>query len=170
MTNKATKTMTSLPVKDLLKISMKHLGLKNVELAGALDYPRPNVVSMMKNGTMQLPANKVRDAARVLQLDPVFLLGKVVGENDPELWDVISTLLGRQLVTANEIALIKYIRQALDGNDIDLTKEPGFVNALLPRLQAIVARQTALNVAAIRHIEKGRAKAKYKVPSRPFWM
>ena len=109
---------------------MKDLDIKNVDLQKVLDYAKPNVIAMMKSGSMQLPANKVCDAARALQLDPVFLLGKVIAENDPALWDVISTLLGKQLVTANEMELINHVRRCLDGHDINLMLEPGFVNAV----------------------------------------
>jgi hypothetical protein len=91
-----------------------------------LGYARPNVIAMMKKGGMNLPANKVIDAARLLEIDPVFLLGKVISEADPELWDVISSLLGGQLVSANELELIDFVRRGLDGHDVDLMSSPGF--------------------------------------------
>lgn len=103
---------------------------------------------------MQLPANKVGDAARVLQLDPVFLLGKVVGENDPELWQVISTLLGKQLVTTNELELINHIRHGLDGHDINLMQEPAFVQAVSSHLDATAKRETAVALATINRKDK----------------
>jgi hypothetical protein len=140
---------SALPVKDVLKIRLKELGLKNTELQRVLGYARPNVIAMMKKGGMKLPANKVTDAARLLEIDPVFLLGKVVTENDPELWAVISSLLGGQLFSANELKLINFVRSGLNGHDIDLTRSPGVTTALSRELQVILDRENALVKAAL---------------------
>lgn len=139
---------SALPVKDVLKIRLKDLGLKNTDLQRAMGYPAPNVIAMMKTGSMRLPANKVLVVAKMLELDPTFLLSKVIAENDPELWDVISALVGSQLVTANELALIRLVRLGLDGFDVNLTEAPGFVNAAAPALKEILDRQKALAQAA----------------------
>lgn len=139
---------TALPVKDVLKIRMKDLGIRNTDLQKALGYPMANVIAMMKSGSMRLPANKAVVTAQLLQVDPVFLLSKVIAESDPELWDVISALLGNQLVTANELALIKLVRQGLDGHDVNLAESPGFTDAAGPALKVILERQNALAQAA----------------------
>ena len=76
---------TALPVKDVLKIRMKALGLRNTDMQRALGYPMPNVISMMKTGSMKPPANKVLAIAEMLKVDPVFLLRKVIAENEPAL-------------------------------------------------------------------------------------
>lgn len=140
---------TALPVKDVLKIRMKDLGVKNPELQKALGYPMPNVIAMMKTGSMRLPCNKVPAAAKLLQVDPVFLLAKVIAENDRDLWDVIASLLGDRLITANEMDLVNLVRQRLDGHDVGLAKSPGFIAALTPQLASIVERENALAQAAI---------------------
>ena len=97
---------------------------------------------------MRLPSNKVVITAKLLQVDPVFLLSKVVAENDPDLWDSISALLSNQLVTANEMALLKFVRQELDGHDVNLAESPGFTDAAGPALKVILERQNALAEAA----------------------
>lgn len=141
--------LTGLPVKDVLKIRMKDLGLKNPQLQKALGYPSANVIAMMKTGSMRLPSNKVPAAAELLQVDPKFLLAKSIAESDSELWDVIASLLGDQLITANEMALINLVRQGLNGHDVSLAQSPAFVAALQPALNEIVARESALAQAAI---------------------
>lgn len=141
--------LTDLPVKDVLKIRMKDLDLKNPQLQKALGYPTPNVIAMMKTGSMRLPSNKVPAAAELLQVDPKFLLAKVIAEKDPELWDVIASLLGDQLITVNEMALINLVRQGLDGHDVSLAQCPDFIDALKPQLAAVAARERALAQAAI---------------------
>lgn len=140
---------TALPVKDVLKIRIKDLGLRNADLQNALGYPMPNVISMMKTGSMNLPASKVLITAKMLKVDPVFLLRKVITENDPALWESISSVLDQHLVTKNELALLRYVRYHLDGHDVNLAAAPGFLQVADPVLAVIKAAETALAAAAI---------------------
>ena len=145
---------TALPVKDVLKIRMKDLGLRNTDMQRALGYPMPNVISMMKTGSMNLPANKVLIAAQTLKVDPVFLLRKVVTENDPALWEAISSVLDQHLVTKNEIAMLRLVRYRLDGHDVNLASSREFLEAVEPVLELIKQAETELAAAAIeRHDE-----------------
>ena len=140
---------TALPVKDVLKIRMKDLGLRNTDMQRALGYPMPNVISMMKTGSMKPPANKVLAIAEMLKVDPVFLLRKVIAENEPALWDAIASVLEQYLVTKNELALLRYVRYHLDGHDVNLATAPGFLQVVDPALALIKAAETALATAAI---------------------
>lgn len=140
---------TSLPVKDVLKIRMEDLEIRNVDLQKALGYPAPNVIAMMKSGSMRLPEGKTIEVADILKLDRTFLLGKVVSENNPELWDAITTIMGDRLVSANELALVAYIRNSLNGHDVNLAQSDVFTQAVTPILQGIVERQNQLAKAAM---------------------
>lgn len=144
---------TAFPVKDILKIRMDDLGIKNPDLQRALDYARPNVIAMMRSGTMCLPPSKALVAAQLLQLDPVFLLSKVIAENDPALWDAISDVMGEYLMTKNELAVINMLRQGLDGHDVDLAALPAFVEAVALVLNATLGRENVLTQAALDRIE-----------------
>jgi hypothetical protein len=141
--------LTALPVKDLLRIRLKDRGLKNTDLQKALGYTNPNVIAMMKTGTMRLPPGKATITAKLLDIDPVFLLGKVIAENDPELWESITGVMADRLVTANEVALLAMIRQKLNGHDVDLAQRQDFLAAVVPALEVITARETALAQAAL---------------------
>jgi hypothetical protein len=144
---------SALPVKDILTIRLKDLGLKNTDLQKALGYDYPNVIAMMKTGSMRLPPSKAVIAARLLKIDPIFLLGKVIAENDPDLWDAISSVMADQLVTANELELIRLVRQGLDGHDVNLTQSPALVEAVNQELKEILERQNALALAAINRVD-----------------
>jgi hypothetical protein len=140
---------TALPVKDILRIRMKDLGIKNVDLQKALDYPMPNVIAMIKFGGMKLPPGKAVIAARLLAVDPVFLLSKVIAESDPALWDAISEVMGEYLITSNELDLLKLVRDGLDGHNVNLTQSPEFAASAIPVIKVILARQNALARAAL---------------------
>ena len=122
--------LTALPVKEILKSRLKDLELKNTDLQKALGYPRPNVIAMMKKGTMRLPANKAVIAAELLEVDPVFLLSKVIAESDADLWDVISLVMADRLITANEMAVLRLLRQLLNGHDVNLAESRVFQQAV----------------------------------------
>jgi hypothetical protein len=87
--------------------------------------------------------------ADILRLDRTFLLGKVVSENNPELWNAITTIMGDRLVSANEMALVGHVRAALDGHDVNLAESAVFTQAMAPILQSIVERQNELAKAAM---------------------
>jgi hypothetical protein len=145
---------TKMPVKDILKIRMSDLDVKNVDMQKALGYAMPNVIAMMKTGSMPFPINKTVLAAKLLQLDPVFLLGKLIEESDAGLWDVIKTVMGDRLVSANEMALIESMRAELDGFDLDLAHDDEFIQATKPILKARAKREDALRKAAIAAIDR----------------
>ena len=145
---------TALPVKDILRMRMDDLGIQNPDLQRALGYAKPNVIAMMRNGTMRLPPSKALVAARLLQVDPVFLLSKVIAENDPALWDAISVVMAEYLMTKNELAVTKILRQGLNGHDVDLAALPAFVEAVAPVLKTTLDRENALTQAALERIDK----------------
>ena len=103
---------------------------------------------------MRLPASKALVAARLLELDPVFFLLKVIAENDPALSEVISSAMGESLITKNEWAVINMLRQALDGHDVDLAALPAFVEAVASVLKVTLDRENALIQAAIDRVGK----------------
>ena len=140
---------SSLPVKDILKIRMKDLDITNSDMQVALGYSTPNVIAMMRTGKMKLPANKAIIAAKQLQIDPVFFLGKVITEQDQSLWDTISEVLSAHLLTENELELIKFIRERLDGHDVNLVDLTRFNIAISGELSAIVSHLNTFAQAAI---------------------
>lgn len=128
---------------------MKDLGISNVDMQSALGYTKPNVIAMMKSGSMRLPASKAMIAAQMLEIDPAFLLGKVLAESDSDLWDTIASVFGKRLITNNELALLTAIRHDLNGQDINLVHAAEFQLVLSPVVKAIAKREKALAKAAI---------------------
>jgi CRP-like cAMP-binding protein len=147
------KRFTAMPVKDVLRIRMKDLEISNVDMQRALGYARPNVVAMMRRGSMKLPESKVVVVADLLQIDRIHLLGKVIAENNPELWDAISTVMGDRLVSANEMSLVRLVRAILEGHDVDLPAFPEFTSLLTPALQKLADHHNALARAALERID-----------------
>ena len=145
---------TKLPVKDIIKIRMSDLEVKNVELAQLMGYQAGNVIAMMKSGSMRLPINKVGIVAEKLKLDPVFLLSKLIEENDAGMWAAIKSAMGNnRLLTSNEAFFMDMVREELEGHDIDLVACAELMQATKPVLRAIAKRQHALTAAAKERID-----------------
>lgn len=141
--------LSSLPVSALLKIRMRDLELTNSDLQRVMGYDHPNVVAMMRTGAMRMPAIKVVEVARPLQVDPAFLLRKVLGENDAALWGVIESVMGDRLITADEMAFVRRVREMLDGHDVDLVGDAEFMRQVTAALTRIAERQKELTQAAL---------------------
>lgn len=93
------------------------LGLSDETLAAAAGYTRPNVISLMKAGTMRMPVNKVKEFAAALRTSHTELLRLVLSESAPELWTAISDLLPLGDVSATEVNLIRHVRSLTKGRE-----------------------------------------------------
>jgi transcriptional regulator with XRE-family HTH domain len=83
----------------------------NDEIASAMGYERPNIISMWRTGRTRIPLDRVPQIAKLLGVDlamllPMWLEQYVQGEQD-EL-----TKMFRRLCSEDEAALIKAIRKA----------------------------------------------------------
>lgn len=94
--------------------------LTNVEVARRLGYARPNVVAMIRTGTMRVPLSKVRAIADMLGIDAIALLRRVLSEYDPDLWATLEDLLQTPLVSTNEFNVLRLLRDLTRGHDPDL--------------------------------------------------
>jgi hypothetical protein len=124
---KSAKSATGLrvmPVRELLTIHMERHGVKNIELAQKLGYSAPNVIAMLRAGTMKLPMNKIAVTAQALHIDPLYLANCVNAENGFHLEDLIDAISKRTAITLNEEKLIQALRAASGGADLDLDEYP----------------------------------------------
>lgn len=158
--NLTTKTkerqVSALPLKDYLRICIENAGLSNVKFGEAIGY-KGNVVAMMKSGDMRLPVNKVKDTARVLDVDPVFLFEKVITETDVNLWNSIKDIVGTQIVSAAELELLEFVRKELDGHEVNLTERPEFVQVAGQVIREIAKRETEIIAAKLARMEGEKA-------------
>lgn len=152
----ANARISDLPVKQLLAVKFAETGLSNAELANKLGYESQNIISMLKAGSMRVPVNKVAVLAVVANIDPVFLLEKVMTETQPEVWDALKSIIGNQLLTKKEMALVDHIRATLNGVEVDLMDEH-VTRAIDPVLASLKKRESALISAAVEVVSRPAA-------------
>jgi hypothetical protein len=83
---------------------------------------------MMKNGEMPVPIERVPALANALGIDPLWLLERVLAEQDPELRQTFEDLFGL-LLTEHERDFIRRLRVQANGGDVRYRDEA--VNAAI---------------------------------------
>lgn len=92
------------------------------EIALALGYARPNLITMFKQGLTKVPIEKVPALAKILGLDLVHLLTFALREYQPEILKTIQSNVGC-VVTHNEYAVVEAIRGVTRDANPKFTKE-----------------------------------------------
>jgi len=92
------------------------------EIASALGYARPNLITMFKQGLTKVPIEKVPALAKILGLDPVHLLTFAMREYMPETLKTIQANVG-YVVTGNEYAVVEAIRGVTKDANPKFTRE-----------------------------------------------
>jgi hypothetical protein len=92
------------------------------DIATAIGYDKPNIMTMFKQGSTKVPVNKVGPLAKALNVDPVYMFRLVMQEYMPETWQAIEEVLSAQrLVTEGELQMLKAIRKHTKDTPIDLS-------------------------------------------------
>jgi hypothetical protein len=88
-----------------------------LQVARESGFSHPNVISMIKLGSMKIPIDRVRPLAKSLEIDPIHLMRLVMNESVPETLKAIDDILGTPVLTENERVLIQSIRMLTQGHD-----------------------------------------------------
>jgi len=96
-------------------------GIPQKEIAAAMGYNNPNVITMFKQGRTKLPINKVGPCAQALKVDPVHLLKLALSEYMPDTYEAIEQLIGKTMISESDQRLLKVVHEATGGYDLALT-------------------------------------------------
>lgn len=118
-------------IADFIVKRQSELGMTNREIADAVGYHHPNMITMIRKGKTRLPIDKVQRFAAALGVDPVWLLRSVLKEYTPETLVVIEQCLG-PLTTNNERCVLEVWRHATERADPLISNElqEGFLDIL----------------------------------------
>lgn len=109
-------SLDSLPtLKQLIAARQADLALSDRDVAVAMGYDSPTVVTMIKSGSMRLPINKARALAEVIQVEPGAVMRLLLGETSPELLQSIEECVGPLALTNTEKRLILKLRETAEG-------------------------------------------------------
>jgi len=122
------------------------------EIAEACGWERPNMVTMVKQGASKLPINKVAPMAKVLGIDPVYLLRLVMSEYMPETWEAIEqTMASQPVIGQADIDLLKFVRKHTRSTTLDLgePKHQKILGEALEKAAGKIEDETATEVRRV---------------------
>ena len=104
---------SSTPVSVICQLEAQQaaLGLTDQELSTAVGFDREIALTLIKQGSMKLPLNKVPAFAAALELDVADLLRAALRESDPALGQLIEEVFNPLRMTATELTLVKHLRE-----------------------------------------------------------
>ena len=124
-------------------------GRPQKEIAAECGYGTANIITMFKQGTTKVPLEKVGLLAAALQVDVTYLFRLVMTEYMPASWAALESIFGpEKFITANELAVAKFIRKIAGGNEIDLTDKDN-ARELLVAIECIADHDQAKADAAV---------------------
>lgn len=103
-------------------------------IAAEVGYPKPNVISMMRQGQTKIPIGKIPLFAKALGVDPAHMLRIALAEYHPEVWEVIRSTIGDPL-TRNEALLLGVYREA-GGSGMEIPLEDDVLKRVREALKA----------------------------------
>lgn len=129
---------------------MDDLELTTAQVASALSFTTPNVVSMIRSGRLRLPVNRVILASKLLRADPVYVLRLLAAEmkeasGDDRLMEVVTIGMEQEPLTAGEWEMVQLYRQFTHGREVLLSSDE-----FLPEMNAVTAALEAVQ----RKVEK----------------
>ncbi len=92
------------------------------EMAEELGIASPNLIAMIKKGKTKVPLDKIAKFAKILEIDPAYMLRKALFEYQPELLRDIEQYFG-QAITTNEKTILNEIRRLSNNTDPKLASD-----------------------------------------------
>lgn len=103
------------------------------EIAREAGFPKPNILSMLKQGQSRVPIERIPALAAACHVDPAYFLRLALSEYQPEVYAVLVATLD-QPMTANEWEMVLCYRICAPENQIEM--EPRVTTAILDTLLA----------------------------------
>lgn len=97
-------------------------GKSEHEIAAALGYRNPSVITMFRRGLTRIPLDKVRALADALGVSRTDLMKRVLCEYAPDLVGAFEECSGNA-ITDNELEILQFIRGVSGGGDPPLASD-----------------------------------------------
>lgn len=105
-------------VADYISQQIELSGKKQKDIAEELNYEKPNMITMIKQGRTPLPINKITPIAKALNIDPIHLFRHVMMEYHPHTWEAFESVMGQYAISKNEMEILEVVRETAQGQDV----------------------------------------------------
>jgi hypothetical protein len=99
-------------VAEYIAMQINLCGKSQHEIAQEADFPKPNMITMIKQGKSKLPTAKIGKFAKAIGVDPMHLFKLCMSEYMPDTWEAIEDIIKQPVLTNNELEIIAAIRQS----------------------------------------------------------
>lgn len=123
MTKTTKKNPNKLTVAQYIDHQLKVAGRPQTVIAKEAGFEQPNMISMLKTGKTKLALKRIPALARALHVDPRHLFMMCIEEYVPDALEAFEEILNQPTLTANEIEILKIIRNANPNNPKIRTEE-----------------------------------------------
>jgi transcriptional regulator with XRE-family HTH domain len=89
---------------------IKACGKSQIDIARETGFDKPNMITMIKQGSTKLPLDKIGRFAKAIEVDPIYLFQLCMSEYHPETWSEILRIIGQPILTLNELEILDSIR------------------------------------------------------------
>lgn len=115
-------------------------------IAEAMGFQSSNVLTLIKKGRTKLPVSRIPDLARLLEIDPFYLLELAMTEYSPQVWAVIEDIATRSLGDG-EKKILRIVREASGGQPVapENAKEAGELQKLVMKWKTRAEKEKAVS-------------------------
>lgn len=120
-TNSKSKITVASYLTDQIDLIVSNGEKTQKQIGAELGYPKPNIITMFKQGLTNLPINKVELMAKAIHADPVYLLRLTLQEYMPEAYETITRIIGETATYSDaEKEIIRQIREHSKNGDVKI--------------------------------------------------
>lgn len=113
---KTTSAFTS--VAAMLEQFQTATGATDEQLAKAIGYESGKVITMIKDGRMRLPVNKVVDLAKAIDGNGWQIMRTVLHEGAPDILSALDAVMPGATLATSEVKLIETLRELKGNRDV----------------------------------------------------
>jgi transcriptional regulator with XRE-family HTH domain len=117
-----TKPKTTSPTALYLDRAVAFSELNQREIADKAGFPKPNIISMMKQGETKVPIDRIPALAEACGVNADEFVATAMKEYQPEVWKVLQGSLGTYL-SPQEMDLVMTYRIASAEGEIEISRE-----------------------------------------------
>lgn len=96
------------------------VGVRQKDIAAAMGYSKPNIITMFKQGLTKIPIEKVGPLAKVLGIDPIHLLKITMNDYMPDTYTAVLQMFGQEPLTEHEQEIVAAIRALSGGQNLEM--------------------------------------------------
>jgi Helix-turn-helix. len=96
--------------------------LKQKQISEALGFKTPNLITMIKQGSIKIPLYLIPKLAEVLKVDPAKLLSMALKEYNPDTYAAVKSVFGYP-ITEVEAKILEKVQEVASYSDIETSEE-----------------------------------------------